>query len=86
MEERFKLSAESAAEKNAKINYSNDEITVVWQPHLCIHSGRCFTELSSVFKPMQRKWVNVNGADADSIIVQVKRCPSGALSYISNKK
>ena len=24
-----------------RIEYTNGEIVVVWQPHLCIHSGVC---------------------------------------------
>ena len=29
----------------------------------------------------ENPWINVNGAPAATIIEQVKRCPSGALSY-----
>ncbi len=83
MDERFNSADDK---KEVKINYSNEEITVVWQPHLCTHSTHCFKELPAVFNPLQKKWVDVNGASADSIIVQVKRCPSGALSFISHKK
>ena len=86
MEDRFNESTGSGDRAKTKVNYSNDEITVVWKPHLCIHSTHCFKELPSVFKPLQRKWVDVNGASSDSIIVQVKRCPSGALSYFLNEK
>jgi len=37
--------------KMKKINYTNDEITVVWQPELCWHSTLCFTQLPEVFNP-----------------------------------
>ena len=61
--------------------YSNGEVTVVWQPHLCAHSTICFRGLPEVFDPRDRPWVRVAGAPTGRIVEQVKRCPSGALSY-----
>jgi putative redox protein len=69
-----------------KINYSNNEITVVWQPELCIHSAICFSQLPDVFKPQLKKWIDPNGARSKKIIEQVNKCPSGALSFIYNDK
>jgi len=60
--------------------YSNGEVTIIWKPHLCWHSGKCFTGLPTVFDPMVIPWVNPDGADTESIIVQVKQCPSVALT------
>jgi putative redox protein len=65
-----------------KINYANNEITVVWQPELCQHATFCFTQLPEVFNPAIRKWVNPFGAPTERIIEQVKKCPSGALSFL----
>lgn len=64
--------------------YSNGEVTIIWKPHLCRHSGRCFTGLPTVFDPRIRPWVNPEGGDTESIIVQVKQCPSGALTFNMN--
>jgi len=69
-----------------QIKYSNDEITVVWQPELCKHSKICFTEMPEVFNPKLKKWVNASGASSEKIIEQVKKCPSGALSYFYNNE
>ncbi|MBS1512317.1 MAG: (4Fe-4S)-binding protein [Bacteroidetes bacterium] len=63
-----------------KIKYSNDDITVVWKPELCKHSGRCVTQLPKVFDLKAHPWVNINGADKQAIIDQVAKCPTGALS------
>lgn len=72
--------------KGTAKEYSNGEVTVVWQPDLCIHSGICVRGLSSVFDVKKRPWVNIEGADTDAIVAQVKKCPSGALSYFMNKE
>jgi uncharacterized Fe-S cluster protein YjdI len=64
--------------------YSNDDITVVWKPDVCIHSKICWTELLAVFNPSKRPWVDMTGATTERIKEQVDRCPSGALSYYLN--
>jgi uncharacterized Fe-S cluster protein YjdI len=64
--------------------YSNDEVTVVWQPDKCIHSAICISGLPNVFDNQKRPWVNIQGATSERIIEQVKACPSGALSYFMN--
>jgi len=61
--------------------YSNGEVTVVWQPAKCIHSTICFRSLPQVFNPQQRPWVKVDAATTERLIEQIKSCPSGALSY-----
>lgn len=66
--------------------YSNDEVTVVWQPDKCIHSTICINGLPEVFDSQKRPWVNIQGATSERIIEQVKHCPSGALSYFLNEK
>jgi uncharacterized Fe-S cluster protein YjdI len=66
------------------LHYSNKEITVVWKPKTCIHSSVCWKGLLEVFNPKERPWINVDGATTERIIEQVKKCPSGALSYFLN--
>jgi len=70
--------------KNITKKYTNGEVTVIWKPSLCIHSARCFLGLPSVFKPMERPWIKPEGATTDEIVEQVKKCPSGALSFVFN--
>jgi len=65
-------------------HYSNGEVTVVWKPALCIHSGICFKGLPGVFDPRRKPWIDVSQADTKAIIEQVNKCPSGALSYVFN--
>lgn len=61
--------------------YSNGEVTVVWKPETCIHSAICFKGLHDVFDPTKRPWINIGGATTARIVEQVRKCPSGALSY-----
>lgn len=63
-----------------KKEYSNGEITVVWNPRKCVHAGLCAGQLPSVFQPGETPWVKMDGASSQSIVEQVQRCPSGALS------
>ncbi|HTB51671.1 MAG TPA: (4Fe-4S)-binding protein [Ferruginibacter sp.] len=65
--------------------YSNGEITVVWQPHLCIHSGICARGLREVFDPRRKPWIDLSLSETEIIKVQIQNCPSGALSYIEEK-
>lgn len=64
--------------------YSNDDITVVWKPDVCIHSTLCWKGLVSVFNPRNRPWIDLSAAETEAIIAQVEKCPSGALSWYKN--
>lgn len=66
--------------------YTNDEITVVWKPKLCIHSGNCVRGLGSVFNPKDRPWIKMHSASSEDVIKTVNNCPSGALTYERNNK
>ena len=60
--------------------YSNDEVTVVWKPGLCIHSGICLKGLPKVFNLKQRPWVDMQASSSKEIVELVRECPSKALS------
>ena len=72
----------SAPEKT----YTNGEITVIWKPGVCIHSGKCVQGLGPVFNVNARPWINMQGSGSDSMVKQVEQCPSGALSYEKTRK
>ena len=69
-----------------KIEYSNGELTIIWQPDLCQHSGICVKTLPQVYNPKERPWVKIENATTDELIAQINKCPSGALSYRLNKE
>ncbi|MGH6949564.1 MAG: (4Fe-4S)-binding protein [Vitreimonas sp.] len=62
--------------------YSNGEITVTYDPEVCIHAGRCVKGLPGVFDAKRKPWVDVDAAGADEIEAQVAKCPSRALGFI----
>ncbi len=66
--------------QNLKKEYSNGDITVVWQSGKCSHSGNCVKNLSSVFKPNAQPWIQLEHATTAEIMDAVAKCPSGALS------
>ncbi|MBL4586132.1 MAG: (4Fe-4S)-binding protein [Flavobacteriales bacterium] len=63
-----------------KKEYTNGEITVVWQPDFCIHCAECANGLYQVFKPREKPWIQMGDISSKEIVAQVKQCPSGALS------
>lgn len=60
--------------------YSNGEITILWKPELCTHSGVCVRTLPKVYNPKDRPWIKIENGTSEELINQVAICPSGALS------
>jgi len=71
-------------ERKVTKKYSNGEVTVVWKNDLCIHSGNCVRGLPEVFNRQKRPWITPENSSTEKIIEQVKKCPSGALSFFMN--
>jgi uncharacterized Fe-S cluster protein YjdI len=64
--------------------YSNEEITVLWQPKKCTHSANCVKSLRPVFDPKRQPWIEMDNGTTEEIITTVNNCPSGALSFTFN--
>jgi uncharacterized Fe-S cluster protein YjdI len=69
-----------------KNGFSNDEITVTYNPRCCANSELCTKQLSNVFRSFVIPWINLEGAKTDAIIKQIKKCPSSALQYHVKQK
>ncbi|TNE26981.1 MAG: GNAT family N-acetyltransferase [Bacteroidetes bacterium] len=65
--------------------YSNGEVTIVWEASKCLHAGICVQKLPSVYNPSERPWIKAEKASTKAIIDQVFACPSGALSIKENQ-
>ena len=75
-------------DENITKRYNNGEITVEWRPAACIHSTVCWkalTGIPEVFNPRERPWIKLENGSSDKIVEQIKKCPSGALSYFYNQ-
>lgn len=66
--------------------YTNGELTVIWQPELCCHAGHCVKMLPKVYCPKDRPWVKIGNATTEQLMAQIHACPSGALTYRLEKK
>jgi uncharacterized Fe-S cluster protein YjdI len=66
--------------------YSNGEVTIVWKHSLCKHSAICVGGLPDVFHPRELPWITAERSTSEKIISQVKKCPSGALTFRMNNK
>lgn len=70
-------------EKKRRQSYSTDELTVTFDPNVCVHSAICVRNLPQVFDVSQKRWIRLENAPADKVVEVVRRCPSGALQYMS---
>jgi uncharacterized Fe-S cluster protein YjdI len=70
--------------KNIIKEYSNGDLTIVWQPAKCIHDGTCVRTLPKVYDPNAKPWINIKNASTDALKEQIGQCPSGALSFYLN--
>ena len=61
--------------------YPTSDITVTFDPTLCIHSGNCVRGLPAVFDVGRKRWIRPEAATADQVAAQIGRCPSGALKF-----
>lgn len=68
------------------IKYPAGEITILWQPEICIHAGICVSTLPKVYDPKARPWIRTENATTQELIGQVAKCPSGALSIVKNEE
>jgi uncharacterized Fe-S cluster protein YjdI len=66
--------------------YEADEITVTFDPDVCIHSGVCLMGLPDVFDIKRKRWIRPELKPADLVAAQVMRCPSGALQFVRKSK
>jgi uncharacterized Fe-S cluster protein YjdI len=67
--------------KSVVKKYKKDELTVVWEPAKCIHSGVCVKMLPKVYDPESKPWIKTENGSIEQLKAQIDKCPSGALTY-----
>lgn len=70
--------------KDITKEYTNGEVTIVWQSAKCIHSANCVRNNPDVFQPKEKPWIKPEGSTTEKIIDTINKCPSGALTYFLN--
>ncbi|MDO6761190.1 (4Fe-4S)-binding protein [Tamlana sp. 2_MG-2023] len=45
--------------------YSNGDVTILWRPEKCTHSGICVKTLPKVYNPKKRPWIKPENATSD---------------------
>ena len=63
----------------ARRTYVGERVDVSFDGDVCTHSAHCVNGLPAVFDTAQKPWIMPDGADAEAVVEQVGRCPSGAL-------
>jgi len=54
--------------------YKKEDISVVWDSEKCIYAGLCATpQLSAVFKPKERPWIQPENASKTEIVSQANK-------------
>ena len=62
--------------------YGGEDIAVYDNRVICSHAGECVRNLPSVFRLGESSWIAPDNASAEEVISVIKKCPSGALSYL----
>ena len=63
-----------------KKEYTNGDVTIVWDQEKCIHAAECVKGLPGVFKPQEKPWIQMGAVSSEDIKKTVRKCPSGALT------
>jgi uncharacterized Fe-S cluster protein YjdI len=66
--------------------YETPDITVTFDPNLCVHSGVCVRGLPLVFDVTRKRWIRPELASPNDVAAQVSLCPSGALQYTMKQR
>lgn len=65
--------------------YYGERITVYFDASRCRHFAECVRGLPDVFDTGRRPWISPDDASADEVAEVIRRCPSGALHYLSGE-
>ena len=64
--------------------YEGRELTVLDNRGVCSHAGYCTADLPAVWRSAAEPWIDPDGADKAAVVEIIRKCPSGALSYLED--
>ena len=67
---------------NRRSTHVGKGITIFDNRAICAHAGFCTDELAAVFRQDHEPWIHPDGADVKRVVETIRKCPSGALSYV----
>ena len=73
-------------EKDERLQFEGEKLTIRYDRKLCSHAAHCVTELPNVFKSGRDPWAIPDNAEPEQVKEVIQKCPSGALSYEDNGK
>ena len=53
--------------KDITKEYTNGDVTIVWQSAKCTHSGNCVRNNPEVFKPKEKPWITPENSETEKI-------------------
>jgi CDGSH-type Zn-finger protein/nitrite reductase/ring-hydroxylating ferredoxin subunit len=62
--------------------YPAEQVTILDNRGICSHAGYCTSGLPEVWRTAVEPWIDAEGADREAILETLRKCPSGALSYM----
>ena len=65
-------------------SYEGRELTVLDNRGVCSHAGYCTAGLPAVWRSAAEPWIDPDGADKAAVVEIIRKCPSGALSYLED--
>ena len=51
-----------------KKEYTNGEVTIVWQSGKCTHSANCVKNNPAVFKPKEQPWITPDNSTTEKMV------------------
>ena len=64
--------------------FKGREVTILDNRGICSHAGYCTAGLPAVWRSAAEPWIDPDGADKAAIVEIIRKCPSGALSYLED--
>ncbi|MEM7024494.1 MAG: (4Fe-4S)-binding protein, partial [Pseudomonadota bacterium] len=62
--------------------YDGRDVTVLDNRGVCSHAGYCTGGTPAVWRAAVEPWIDPDGAGKDEVRATIRKCPSGALSYL----